>query len=208
MSPLVALVLIVLVFFVGPIVALMVAANVVTRLTGFDRRPEMLSMFMPRLAHTDPVWRDKQVLKRAKEVFLAVQQAWGDRDHAGADAFMTPELIETHRAQLADLEGRQERSVIASPKVHQLLIVHAADYEDDTRDEVWVQIASSAIDYTTSVSGDVLRGDKDTRTHYTEIWKLRRHEDTWRVHDVSPFEGFPAVPDSFSEILGAGVDRR
>jgi hypothetical protein len=209
MAPIFFFLAFILVFFLGPILVVMALLGLFTRVTGMERRPEMLMMFMPRLANTDPVWRDTRIMKRAEEVYMAVQQAWRDRDHSAASAFMTPGLIEAHQAQLAALEARQERSVIEAPKVHVLNIVHAADYEDDTRDEVWVQIGSSAIDYNVDhLSGVVVRGDKEERTRYDEVWKFRRHEDTWRVDDVSPFSGFQAVPSSFSEVLNAGVDRR
>ena len=64
-------------------------------------------------------------------------------------------------------------------------IVEVADYKDDSKDQVWIYLSGKWVEYyTNKESGVDIVGEKEKKTFFNEIWKLKRKEDTWVLDQI------------------------
>jgi predicted lipid-binding transport protein (Tim44 family) len=108
--------------------------------------------------------------------FLGIQLAWGRPDAATRlRPYVTPELGERLRRQLAKTAARGETIHHERPRVERLTVVSGGGREDA---ECEARIRSSVRHWVTDKSGAVV-GGKEERTYEEATWRFVRRGDDW-----------------------------
>lgn len=111
--------------------------------------------------------------QKVREVFLAINQAWNDRDWAKARPYETDALFRTHRYWIEDYLRRGQINQLGQIQLSQVVlsnIVLDAFYESIT-----VRLYASMTDCTVDAkSGKVLFGDSKRARSFTEYWTFIR----------------------------------
>ncbi|MFN3429221.1 MAG: Tim44 domain-containing protein [Candidatus Sericytochromatia bacterium] len=167
------------------------------------RQWETLTVLQAEMAEHDPAWEEANLLEQARESYMAVQHAWVRRDQDLAKSEMTPELYARHKAQTDAMIARGEVAVLQHLEITGCRLVHASDYQDDSRDEAWIKISARAFDYLMSEhTGRVLKGRKDEVSVFSEIWKFRRDGANWVAAEIVPNADIH-VPQSYRQAVSA-----
>jgi hypothetical protein len=159
---------------------------------------------LPIIAEKDPAWEEANMLAQAREVYMAVQNAWVKRNQDLAKDVMTEALYDRHQRETDAMTARGEVNLLTRLEIIGMRVLHVADYLDNARDEVWIKITARAIDCLINEhSGMVLKGSKDEVAVFSDIWKFRRQGDAWLADAIAPGDGH--APHSFSEALGTSA---
>ena len=103
-------------------------------------------------AEDDPAFDPAEVAARARELYLAVQDAWSRNDRARLRELVFPDLMAEWDRRLDDFASRGQRNVVDVQvlEVHQVGLVNRTDDEDD---RVVVLMQATLLDYVSPTAG-------------------------------------------------------
>jgi predicted lipid-binding transport protein (Tim44 family) len=146
-----------------------------------DARDEQVRLAAAEAAQDDAVFDPETVVAEARDLFLAVQEAWDTRDRAAMAHLLGPDLLEEWRRRLDDFDGKGWHSrvvVKGTPAVRLVGLVNRAAEEDDRivlfvacAIHAWVRTASGEKRYRSGNDGPALT--------LQQYWTLGRAEDEW-----------------------------
>ena len=143
-------------------------------------------------AEDDPAFDPAEVAARARELYLAVQDAWSRDDRARLRELVFPDLMAEWDRRLDDFASRGQRNVVDVQvlEVHQVGLVNRTDDEDD---RVVVLMQATLLDYVESEGGRLMRTDDaegDEKAIVHEYWTLGKRDGAWCLQSIEgPKEG-------------------
>jgi len=159
---------------------------------------------LQKLASLDNNWDLDNIKRQVEKVYFKVQESWMQRNQDIAKDFMSERLYEKHKLQTDQMISQNRKNILKQLNLKEAKIVEIADYEDDSKDRIWVHIKGSMIDYIVDDrTNKVISGDKFEVEKFSELWKFVRGANGWVLDEIdqkvqiSDLVGFK----SFSEEL-------
>lgn len=148
------------------------------------------------LSMRDPNFSWASLTRRAKHMFLELQQAWTDLDGKRIRPFLTDTLFDTVRYWLERYKETGVREVIDDVKIQR---VEVAKIEHDAWfDAITLRIFASMKEHKLGKDGQQISGSKTKPRSFSEYWTLIRRSDA--SHDA------PGEPNSCPN-CGAPLDK-
>lgn len=136
-------------------------------------------------AKVDACWNPDSLKDRIKFVYFKVQEAWMARDQNIAMNCLSKKLFQDHKRQTDLMIQNGTINVLEDIHLAQARIVEVLDFDDNSKDQFWVHIAGSMIDYTINEkTGDVLSGKKNKSESFKELWKFVRTGHGWVLDEI------------------------
>ena len=134
----------------------------------------------------DGYWESKELEKRVRACFPPIQKSWEDRRIEESRAYVSDALYERHSMQLEGLEKQGRVNRISNPQLHDVEIVRIYNVADDGEDRFVAYIACSARDWVEDIkTGEVVNGNKQTRSQFEQYWSFSRHpEHGWVLDEI------------------------
>lgn len=155
---------------------------ILTWLLGIKHRKSRLTL---QKAAKDAIWEFDSIKARIEEVYFQVQRAWMARDQELARDCMSDRLHRKHKLQTDAMIANGTVNMLEDINLLSATLVEVLDFQDDSKDQFWVHIEGSMIDYTVKESsGAVVRGDQKKRELFTELWKFVRVNDRWVLDEI------------------------
>jgi hypothetical protein len=134
----------------------------------------------------DGYWDPKDLAKRVRGCFPPIQESWEHRRIEESRPYVSDALYERHRMQLEGLEKQGRVNRISNPQLHDVEIVRIHNVADDGEDRFVAYIACSARDWVEDVkTGEVVNGNKQTRSQFEQYWSFSRHpEHGWVLDEI------------------------
>ncbi len=107
-----------------------------------------------------------------------------ERNQEIAKEYMSERLYLKHKTQ-TDLQIKNNmQNILKKINLKKAQIVEVADYEDDSKDSIWVYIQGSMIDYTIDTkTNEIKSGDSDKVEDFSELWKFIKNSNNELVLD-------------------------
>jgi len=162
---------------------------------------------LEQLATSDSSWDIDKIKAQVEIAFFKIQDAWMKRDQEIAKEYMSERLYTKHKVQTDQMLSEKRKNILERINLKEARIVEVADYEDDSKDRIWVYIKGSMIDYIIDeTTGKVVSGDKSEAENFSELWKfVRSPQNKWVLDEIDQKVQISDLTDfnSFSEELNA-----
>jgi len=136
-------------------------------------------------ASEDHFWDPDSLKDRVKQVFFKVQEAWMARDQRIAKDCLSDKLFQDHKRQTDLMLQNHTKNMLQDIHLKRARIVEVLDYDDNSKDQFWVHIEGSMIDYTINdKTGDVVSGRKNKSEPFKELWKFVREDHGWVLDEI------------------------
>ncbi len=136
-------------------------------------------------AKVDAFWNPDSIKDRIKFVYFKVQEAWMARDQRIAKDCLSQRLYDDHKRQTDAMLMNHTKNILESIHLAQARIVEVLDFDDNSKDQFWVHIQGSMIDYTINdKTGDVVNGKKNKSESFKELWKFVRADHGWVLDEI------------------------
>jgi hypothetical protein len=136
-------------------------------------------------AKVDQAWDPESIKDRIRDVFYKVQEAWMARDQRIAKKCLSPRLFDDHKRQTDEMLMNHTKNVLEDIHLNRARIVEVLDYDDNSKDQFWVHIEGSMIDYTINdKTGDVVKGNRKKAESFKELWKFVRADHGWVLDEI------------------------
>jgi predicted lipid-binding transport protein (Tim44 family) len=140
---------------------------------------------LEKIRQFDNSWGIDHIKSRIELVYFKVQEAWMERNQDLAKEYMSERLFFKHKTQTDQMIQQGRKNILERINLMEAKIVEVADYNDDSKDQFWVFIKGSMIDYLIhEESGTVIQGDREKPEHFTELWKFVRGPDDWVLDEI------------------------
>lgn len=137
------------------------------------------------LAKVDAFWNPDSIKDRIRFVYFKVQEAWMARDQRIAKDCLSDKLFKDHKRQTNLMKQNGTKNVLQDIHLAQARIVEVLDFNDNSKDQFWVHITGSMIDYTINdKTGEVVEGKKDKSESFKELWKFVRADHGWVLDEI------------------------
>jgi hypothetical protein len=176
---------------------------------GVERGTDLPTVIDPRFQaskrafegrHPDHAWPAFEA--RVRAAFLALQEAWSQRDWERARPFETDALFQTHRFWMESylafgLVNRVEQAVVTR-------VVFAKIDLDAYYESITLRIFASALDWTEDAGGKVVSGSKTAPRAFSEYWTfLRAIPGSVALPTSCPSCGAPMSPGGASLVCAS-----
>ena len=148
------------------------------------KRNRACRFLLARLKKLDPIWDLDAIRNRISQVFFKVQQAWTERDQNIARDCMSSAIFEKHKMQTDQMISQHRRNVLEDINLIETDIVDVEDFTDNRKDQFWVYVKGSMIDYTVDDKTGSLVSGNEKAEKFTELWKFLRIGDTWVLDEI------------------------
>ena len=115
---------------------------------------------------------------------------------------MSDGIFEKHKMQTDQLISQHRKNVLANINLTETDIVDVEDFTDNRKDQFWVYVMGTMIDYTINDTTNSIVSGKREAESFTELWKFIRAGDTWVLDEIdqtvslSDLRGFKATTDN------------
>jgi predicted lipid-binding transport protein (Tim44 family) len=141
------------------------------------------------LVQTDKLWNRKQMLERARQVFLNVllAQESSDSNSVKADELF-PEAADELKADIADRRKNGVRFEFRNLCVRKVELILVRNYADNNKDEYTVRISAHAQKIVTQ--NDRTISQEEYVTPFEQYWTFGRLDRQWKLKEIlQPAEG-------------------
>ena len=177
-----------IIFFVVIVVFVVPAVTVRRRRHARAARDVRVSTASAEAAEDDPAFAAVAVKSDAAALYVAIQQAWSERDDAALERMLGADLLVEWRRRLADFAAKgwvNEVTVRRGPGVEYVGLVNR---EGSAEDRVTVTVSAKLHSVVRTSDGATITrdGDKnaDGEIEVCEYWTLRRDGDRWRLESI------------------------
>lgn len=144
-----------------------------------------------RSASKDPIWDFNSIKARIEEVYFRVQDAWMERDQNLVKDCISPRLYQKHKLQTDMMIKKGTKNILEDVNLMSARIVEVLDFKNDSKDQFWIVLKGSMIDYTINESSKkTLRGSKTQTEKFSELWKFVRVNNEWLLDEIDQDVGF------------------
>jgi predicted lipid-binding transport protein (Tim44 family) len=146
-----------------------------------DARDQQVRLAAIEAAQDDAVFDPDSVVAEARDLFLAVQEAWDTRDRGAMASLLGPDLLEEWRRRLDDFDrkGWHSRVVVkGEPAVRLIGLVNRTAQQDD-RIVLFVSCPIHAWARTASGEKRYRGGNDGPALTLEQYWTLGRTDDEW-----------------------------
>ena len=163
-----------------------------------SKRERRVELAAAEAADEDPDFGPERVRANAKELFLAIQSAWGRSDRQTLRALVAPDLLVEWERRLDDFDRKgwhNHTEPIGEPGIEYVNLHRTGN---ETTDRVVVKIDARIKDYVTDAYGQHLkRTDSFSEvTRIREFWTLGRRGGRWTLISIEQGkEGAHALED-------------
>lgn len=160
-----------------------------------------------KIAKYDKFWDMDTMKRRIETAYFKVQEAWMERDQNIAKDYMSDALYAKHKLQTDMMIAKHEKNILERINLLEARIVGVADFKDDTRDQIWVYIKGSMIDYIVDDRSTVVKSGDNKNSHaFAELWKFIRVPQDWALDEIDQTVSIDELKHftSFSEEAGGG----
>ena len=142
-------------------------------------------------------WNKDYLLEYGRWAFLAVQEAWTQKNRKRLWELMAQELFDEWNLMLTQMDRFGQWNRMDQLKVTKLELLDIQDYTKSSRDSFTAIITASAIDYTVDDQGEwtvpgwkagVAANKEMSKASFTEIWRFVRSEEEWKLAKVDKSE--------------------
>ena len=139
---------------------------------------------LEKLERSDPAWDIARLKHRVALVYFKVQEAWQARDQNIAKSYMSPALFDQHKVQTDQMIARHEKNLLEKINLIETDLVDVEDFTDNERDQFWVYLKGSMIDYTVNdLTNERISGKQEVE-EFTELWKFIRSGNNWVLDEI------------------------
>jgi len=137
------------------------------------------------LVQTDKLWNRKQMLERARQVFLDVllAQETGNPDSVKADELF-PEVAEDLKADIHERQEKKMRLEFRNLCVRKVELILVRNYADNNKDEYTVRISAHAQKIVTQNGRNV--SQEEYVTPFEQYWTFGRLDRQWKLKEILP----------------------
>jgi predicted lipid-binding transport protein (Tim44 family) len=139
---------------------------------------------LEKIEQSDPAWNVDRLKHRVDQVYFKVQEAWRERDQDIAKSYMSPALFDQHKIQTDQMIAQHERNVLEKINLIETDLVDVEDFTDNERDQFWVYLKGSMIDYTIDDRTNERISGKREVEEFTELWKFIRSGNNWVLDEI------------------------
>lgn len=148
-----------------------------------------VSLELEEMAQKDSSWDEEKLLEHSDMIFYQVQNALANKDIEALQEYLHPSLFEKWESQVKDAESGNY-SNMAHKQIEDIKVVDIDNYIDNERDTYAVAIDMKACEYTVDNKGRIVFTNEELAVDegtaiLTEYWKFERHNDDWKLVDVS-----------------------
>jgi len=168
------------------------------------KKNKQCKSLLAKLAKIDSYWDLDKIKSQIEKAFFKIQEAWMRRNQEIAKDYMSERLYTKHKLQTDQMLSEKRKNVLERINLKESKIVEVADFEDDSKDRIWVYIKGKMVDYIIDeTTGKVVSGEKEKAENFSELWKFIRVPKGWVLDEIdqkvqiSDLKGFK----SFSEEL-------
>ena len=134
----------------------------------------------------DSAWKIEGLKSRIEVCFFKIQEAWMERNQDLAKEYMSRRLYEKHKAQTDLMILNHEKNILKNINLLQAKIVEAVDYQDNSKDLIWVYIGAEMIDYMSNEQDNsVIKGNAYEKEKFSELWKFIREDGRWVLDEIN-----------------------
>lgn len=150
-----------------------------------NKRRKKVKELVAELAKEDKLWNYRNMMATVEQTFFKVQQAWMERDQDLAKEVMSDRIYQKHKLQTDDMIANGTKNVLRKINMKEIMIIHVADYNDNTADTFSVFIKGSMIDYHIDVNTNALiSGSMYDPDEFREIWTFIREKNSWLLDEI------------------------
>ncbi|HSD12525.1 MAG TPA: TIM44-like domain-containing protein, partial [Patescibacteria group bacterium] len=144
-----------------------------------EQKRKELAAGLAAAAAADPSWQPSEIEKRAGEVFLAFQKAWGELDTETMRGLLTKAYLGRMVLELSVLKNLGRRNLMENVQLMPPQIIDFHDDADDAKDRVTLLMRATAKDTIMDVeSGSPLHVDTSS---FREYWDFAREDGVWKL---------------------------
>ena len=177
-----------IIFFVVIFVFVVPAVTVRRRRRARAARDVRVSTASAEAAQDDPAFAAAAVKSEAAALYVAIQQAWSERDDAALQRMLGADLLVEWRRRLADFAAKgwvNEVIVRRGPEVEYVGLVNR---EGSAEDRVTVTVSAKLHSVVHTSAGATITRDNDKNSdgeiEVCEYWTLGRDGDRWRLESI------------------------
>jgi predicted lipid-binding transport protein (Tim44 family) len=169
-----------------------------SRASASAERLQAVGLAAAEAAEDDPAFAAGDVAARARELYLAIQDAWSRDDRARLRELVLPDLMAEWDRRLDDFRSRGQRNIVdvRSLEVQQVGLVNRAADEED---RVVVLMQATQMDYVQQGGRRLIRTDDpegDELAVVHEFWTLAKRDGAWCLLSIEqPAEGAHNLDD-------------
>ncbi len=178
----------VLVLVIVAIVLIVLLAGVIGRMRYQRKRAQRerrVELAAAEAAEQDPAFAPEAVHAEARQLFVAVQQAWSNGDRARLGQLAGPDVMREWTRRLDDFTRRGWRNdvaVLSGPRVEYVGLVNRGEERSNhvcVRVEAWLR--DEVID---SYGRVIPRNDGSTQARLSEYWTLGERDGHWFLASI------------------------
>jgi len=134
----------------------------------------------------DPRFDPDALAAAARQAFLDVQRAVGEREVERLRDRLTPEMHAALRSQCDELRAAGRVNHVEGVDFRRSQVTEA--WQESGRDFVTVSLAGTLVDYSTDGAGRVVEGSRTERQDFEEYWTFTRPvgPNPWRLSAIQP----------------------
>jgi predicted lipid-binding transport protein (Tim44 family) len=150
------------------------------------KKNEKCKSLLKQLSEYDSSWDIAKIKAQVETAFFTIQKAWMERDQNIAKEFMSERLYLKHKMQTDQMIANKRKNRLERINLKEAKIVEVADFEDDSKDRIWVFIHSSMVDYIIDEEKHkVISGDELAPEEFTELWKfVKNPQNRWVLDEI------------------------
>ena len=140
---------------------------------------------MKMLNKKDSAWKFKNIQKRVREIFYALQNAWSNSDLTPTKHYLSDELFESYQTKLLWMKYRKQRNVLKNIKLTEAVPVSLYDSDNDREDYVWFYIKGRMVDYIIDTETNLKISGNTATQSFVEYWQFVRNENgAWILNKI------------------------
>ena len=140
---------------------------------------------MKMLDKKDSAWKFKNIQKKVKEIFYALQNAWSNSDLTPTKHYLSDELFDSYQTKLSWMKYRKQRNVLKNIRLTEAVPVSVYDSDNDREDYVWFYIKGKMVDYIIDTETNLKISGNTTAQSFVEYWQFIRNEDgAWVLNKI------------------------
>jgi hypothetical protein len=152
---------------------------------GTEEKATRIDRMLNFLVRTDKLWNRRQMIERARQVFLSVFLARESGDPAQApEADLFRDVAEDLRKQILQQQMEGMNVEYRNLCVRKVELILVRNYTDPVRDEFTVRISAHAQKIVRK-GRQILSGQQYV-TPFEEYWTFGRLDEAWKLKEVLP----------------------
>lgn len=152
--------------------------------SGYRRKKELrkAKQAIENASTRDPIWKEEKLVECAREIFLKFQNDWSNFNIDSMKVYLTNSYLEKIGLEMSILKNGYRQNLIKDIVIESIVIIDAADSEDDTLDIFSVEISAHSrnIIMNTERNSEIFVDNMGSIEH----WDFVRDGDEWKLNFI------------------------